>query len=280
MPPLENFSEGNIDEFYDTVLKLVKSCGKLINDKISKAKAIELKSSDIDLVTETDQQVEKLLIEGLTSQFPDHKFIGEESVADGAQCVLTDAPTWIIDPIDGTMNFVHSFPHSCISIALFIDQVPVIGVIYNPMLSQMFTARKGKGAFLNGKKISVSDKTNLSQALIMMEFGTSRDADKMKAVMENQQNLMPSVHGLRALGSAALDIAMVACGAADAYFEYGIHIWDIAAGEILIEEAGGVVMDPAGGEIDRMSRRVLVASSRQLAEQLVGKLAQFYPPRD
>lgn len=147
------------------------------------------------MVTETDQQVEKLLIKGLSTAFSDHKFIGEESVADGAQCALTDAPTWVIDPVDGTMNFVHSFPHSCISIALLINQVPEIGIIYNPMLDQLFTAKRGSGAYLNGRKISVSDKSSLSEALVMMEFGTSRDPEKMKVVLENQQSLMPSVHG-------------------------------------------------------------------------------------
>lgn len=221
-----------------------------------------------------------MLIDGLSKAFPDHKFIGEETVSSGAQCDFTDAPTWIIDPVDGTMNFVHSFPHSCISIALFINKLPVIGIIYNPMLDQLFTARKGKGAYLNGQKITVSGTKALADALIMMEFGTSRDPERRKVILENQQNLMPQVHGLRALGSAALNMAMVACGAADAYFEYGIHIWDIAAGEMIITEAGGVVIDPAGGEIDRLSRRVLAASNQELAEQLAKQLVQFYPERD
>ncbi|KAJ8929002.1 hypothetical protein NQ314_018361 [Rhamnusium bicolor] len=237
----------NIDLFYDTVLNLVKSAGELIQEKISsRNKFIEMKSNEIDLVTETDQQVEKLLIDGLSEEFPQHKFIGEESVSSGSQCCLTNVPTWIIDPIDGTMNFVHSFPHSCVSIALFINQKPEIGIIYNPMLNQLFTARRGKGAFLNGEPISVSGKTTLSDALIMMEFGTSRDPEKGTVVLENQKLLMPQVHGLRALGSAALDMAMVACGAADAYFEFGIHIWDIAAGELIVKEAGGIIMDPSG----------------------------------
>ncbi|XP_018578365.1 inositol monophosphatase 1 [Anoplophora glabripennis] len=279
---MSSLKNKDLDLFYDTVMSLVKTAGELINEKISsRSKLIEVKSSEIDLVTETDQQVEKLLIDGLSNHFPEHKFIGEESVSGGSQSVLTDAPTWIIDPIDGTMNFVHSFPHSCVSIALFINQKPEIGIVYNPMLNQMFTARKGKGAFLNGKSIKVSGKTSLSDALIMMEFGTSRDPEKGRVVLENQKILMPQVHGLRALGSAALDMAMVACGAADVYFEYGIHIWDIAAGELLVTEAGGFIMDPAGGEIDRLSRRVLVASSRELAEKLSQTLVQFYPtPRD
>lgn len=136
-----------------------------------------------------------MLFDGLSSQFPDHKFIGEETVSAGGQCNLTNAPTWIIDPIDGTMNFVHSFPHSCISIALFMDSKPQIGIIYNPMVEQLFIAIKGKGAYLNGKKIHVSAETQLKNALLMMENGTSREPDKMKAVIENFQNLLPLVHG-------------------------------------------------------------------------------------
>lgn len=175
-----------------------KACFKqLIKGRISsRTKKVDTKSGAIDFVTETDQEVERLLIEGLSKAFPDHKFIGEESVAGGARCTLTEAPTWIIDPVDGTMNFVHSFPHSCISIALFIDKLPVIGIVYNPMLNQLFTAQKGKGAYLNGEKISVSGTSELGDALIMMEFGTSRDPEKRRIILENQQKLMPQVHGL------------------------------------------------------------------------------------
>lgn len=168
---------------------------QLIKEKISEQKRIETKSCEIDFVTETDQQVEKLLIEGLSNQFPDHKFIGEETVSSGGQCNLTNAPTWIIDPIDGTMNFVHTFPHSCVSIGLFIDSLPQIGIIYNPMIEQLFTAIKGKGAYLNGRRIHVSGETKLSNALLMMENGTGRDPDRVKAVIENFKNLVPQVHG-------------------------------------------------------------------------------------
>lgn len=162
---------------------------------LARNKVVDVKSCEIDLVTETDQAVEKLLMENLIKHFPNHKFIGEESVAAGDQCSLTDAPTWIIDPIDGTMNFVHSFPHSCISLALFINQTPELGIIYNPVLNQLFTAQKNKGAFLNGQCIRVSDKTSLTDSLIMMEFGTSRDPVKSKVVLENQEILMTQVQG-------------------------------------------------------------------------------------
>ncbi|KAJ8957121.1 hypothetical protein NQ318_007337 [Aromia moschata] len=180
MSDKQNAEGQDLNLFYDTVLKLVNIAGELVNEKISQNKVTEIKSCEIDFVTETDQEVEKLLIDGLSNAFPDHKFIGEESVSSGTPCSFTDAPTWIIDPIDGTMNFIHSFPHSCISIALFINKVAEIAIIYNPMLKQQFTARRGNGAFLNGKPIKVSGKTSLSEALLMLEFGTSRDPEKVE----------------------------------------------------------------------------------------------------
>lgn len=269
-----------IDEYFDVALSLVKTCGNLITEHINGCKTFELKSSDIDFVTEVDKKVEETLIRGLSERFPTHKFIGEESVASGAKCNLTDDPTWIIDPVDGTMNFVHGFPHSCISVGLTIGKEPVAGIIYNPMLQQLFTAKKGQGAFLNNRQIHVSSIKELSGALISFEAGTSRDVEKQKVVFENFQRVISSGHGVRALGSAALNMAMVAMGGADANFEFGIHAWDTAAGAILVREAGGVVIDPAGGEFDILSRRVLCASTPELAQEIAKTIEQYYPERD
>ncbi|XP_015607059.1 inositol monophosphatase 1 [Cephus cinctus] len=269
-----------LDAYYEVVLSLVQEAGAVIRDKINRPKDIMTKSCDIDLVTESDQQVEKLLIDGLSSKFADHKFIGEESSSPGEKIELTDAPTWIIDPIDGTMNFVHGLPHTCVSIGLLIDKVPEIGIVYNPILEQLFTARRGQGAFLNNSPIHVSNQKELSKALIMLEMGTSKDPEKMKIVMENLHVLTPQVHGLRALGSAALDMCMVALGGADGHFEFGIHAWDIAAGDLIVREAGGICIDPAGGPLDLMSRRVLCAATTELAQELAKSLIQYYPERD
>nr|XP_021192800.2 inositol monophosphatase 1 [Helicoverpa armigera] len=269
-----------IDEYFDVALSLVKSAGNLISEHVSGCKVFEKKSCDIDLVTEIDKKVEETLIGGLSKQFPDHKFIGEESVASGVKCELTDAPTWIIDPVDGTMNFVHGFPHCCISLGLAVNKECVAGIIYNPNLQQLFTAKKGQGAFLNGRQIHVSQVTELRNALVAFEVGTSRDEERCKIVFENFKHVVSKGHGLRALGSAALNMAMVAMGGADANFEIGIHAWDIAAGDIIVREAGGVVIDPAGGPLDLLSRRVLCASTPQLAQELAKTLVQFYPERD
>lgn len=270
----------NIDEFFEAALSLVKTAGNLITEYREGCKLFELKSSDIDLVTEIDKKVEETLINGLSNKFPDHKFIGEETVSDGGKCELTDDPTWVIDPVDGTMNFVHGFPHSCISVGLMINKVGVAGIVYNPILQQLFTAKKGQGAYLNGKPIHVSQVTELKKALITFETGTSRDEERYKAMLENFQLIVNKGHGVRSLGSAALNMCMVALGGADAYFEFGIHAWDIAAGAVIVREAGGVCIDPAGGPLDVLSRRVLAAGTTELAQELAQTLVQFYPERD
>lgn len=269
-----------IDEYFETALSLVKTAGNLITDHISGCKVFELKSCDIDLVTEIDKKVEETLVGGLSSKYPDHKFIGEEAVSSGGKCELTDSPTWVIDPVDGTMNFVHGFPHSCISLGLLINKESVAGIIYNPILGQLFTAQKGKGAFCNGRPIHVSQVKELNKALITTETGTSRDEEKQKVVYQNLQKIIAQGHGIRCLGSAALNMAMVALGGADANYEFGIHAWDIAAGDILVREAGGVCIDPAGGPFDVLSRRVLCASTPELAQEMAKTLVQYYPERD
>ncbi len=161
----------------------------------SQRKTVQIKSHPTDFVTETDQQVEKLLIDGIRANYPNHQFIGEEDSSDGKKTVLTDAPTWIIDPIDGTMNFVHSFPHSAISIALFINKQTEIGIVFNPVLGQKFTARRGQGAFYNGRKVHVSEEKDISKALVMVEFGTNRGSEKIAIIMENLNKLVRKAHG-------------------------------------------------------------------------------------
>ncbi|XP_059613572.1 inositol monophosphatase 1-like [Phlebotomus argentipes] len=274
-------SDRDWDLCWETVNKLVDEAGKLIAARNSGSKTVAEKTDDIDLVTETDQQVEKLLVDGLHEKFPSHKFIGEEAFGEGRKSLLTDDPTWIIDPVDGTMNFVHSYPQSCVSIALWVNKSAELAVVYNPVFSQKFTARRGQGAYFNGQKITVSGQKALNKALITTEFGTSRETDKVRVTLENLAKVVPAVHGIRVTGSAALNMCMVAQGAADLNWEYGPHAWDMAAGDLIVREAGGVTMDPAGGPLDIMSRRVLAASSRELAEDFIKLLTQFYPqPRD
>ncbi|XP_039287705.1 inositol monophosphatase 1 [Nilaparvata lugens] len=269
----------DIDKFFDAAMKYALQGGELIKKANEEStKSFEFKLSAIDLVTETDKAVEKLLIEGLSKDFPDHKFIGEESSE--SKITLTDDPTWIIDPVDGTMNFVHGYPNVCISIALVINKVTEIGIIYNPFINWNFTAKRGRGSFLNDKKISVSKTKELSLALIGFELGTSRNEEKGKVVLENVNRLAPVVHGIRSAGSCAMNMALVAMGASDAYYEFGVHAWDYAAGDILVREAGGVAIDPAGGPLDLLSCRMLCAATQELSRELVDIIVQYYPKRD
>ncbi|KAK4325568.1 hypothetical protein Pmani_003855 [Petrolisthes manimaculis] len=267
-------------EWFTVALNLVKEAGKVVRAAINKKKNIEIKSSAVDLVTESDKAVEKMLITGLSETFPDHKFIGEESVAGGEKCVLTSEPTWIIDPIDGTMNFVHSFPYTCISVGLWVDKKAEIGIVYNPILEQMFTATKGEGAYLNGERIHTSGQTELNQALVFAEMGTSHDPVKVDTVLTNLTTLMTKVHGIRAMGSCALNICQLATGGVDICYEYGVHAWDMAAASLLVTEAGGVVVDTEGGEFDLMRRRVLCAATPELAAKIAPLLKQYQPEPD
>ena len=143
-------------EEFDFSLDLVKKCGEVIKKAFYSEKKISQKSAPNDLVTETDQEVEKLLITGLRDKFPDSKFIGEESVAAGSGCVLTEEPTWIIDPIDGTTNFVSSNPNMCTILGYMVNKEVMFGIVYNPILDQLWTAKKGFGAEHNGKKVRLS----------------------------------------------------------------------------------------------------------------------------
>ncbi|XP_003743657.1 inositol monophosphatase 1 [Galendromus occidentalis] len=267
-------SQKELDEFFHCALDLVKEAGQMVRSAIQEDKQVETKASFADLVTETDKGVEKLLISKLSEKFPGHSFIGEESTAGGTKNDLTDNPTWIIDPVDGTMNFVHTFPMVAVSVALAINKEIALGFIYNPVLELLYTARKGRGAFVNDAKLKVSSCTDLAKAVVMSEAGSGRDQERIDLIFQNMKNILPRAHGIRSLGSACMNMVMVAGGNADAYQEFGIHCWDIAAGKIIVEEAGGYVCDMNGGPLDLMARRVLCASSRELAEQIV-KLVKY-----
>lgn len=271
----------DLKNYLNVAIGLVKEVGPLIKSRVWGKKTIETKESNIDFVTETDKEVENILINGLHSAFPEHKFIGEETTSsERSPAILTDAPTWIIDPVDGTMNFVHCNPHVCVSVGLYVNKEPAVGIIYLPVFDFLLTAVKSKGAYLNGRQVHVSSVKDLSDALIFMEGGTSRDPEKINAVIENFGTLFSSSHGFRSSGSAAYNIAMVAIGAGDAYLEHGCHAWDMAAGCCIIKEAGGVMVDPSGGPFDIMSRRMIAASSDELAQQIAQKIKQYYPKRD
>ncbi|XP_072547338.1 inositol monophosphatase 1-like isoform X1 [Salminus brasiliensis] len=268
-------------ECMDYCLEVTIEAGKMIREALQRDISIMQKSSPVDLVTETDQKVEELIISSIKKKYPTHSFIGEESVAAGAPSILTDDPTWIIDPIDGTTNFVHRFPFVSVSIGFTVNKQIEFGVVYSCMEDKMYTARKGKGAFCNGVPIKVSGQQDITKSLILTEMGFKKDPEHFRIMMANMESILSiPVHGIRAPGSAAVNMCLVASGAADAYYHMGIHCWDMAGGAAIVTEAGGVIMDITGGAFDLMSRRLITASSRGIAECIAKKIQQFPCGRD
>lgn len=184
---------------------------------------------------------------------------------------VLDDPTWIVDPIDGTTNFVHRFPFSCVSVALAINKKVVVGVVYNPMMNELFTAVRGQGSFLNGEKLTISQTSDLKQALVATGFPYQRDDATLDHVLANIKLTLQHCRAVRRAGSAALDMCYVARGVFDLYYEAGVHAWDIAAGALIVEEAGGHVMDMYDAPFSLGLRRVACGNA-ELVKKLNGIL--------
>lgn len=265
----------------DVAVDITRKAGEVVLAAVKREKRVSSKSTPTDLVTEADQQVEQLIISTLKERYPTHRFIGEESSAAGERCVLTDEPTWIIDPIDGTCNFVHSFPMVAVSIGFAVKKELEFGVIYHCFDGTLYTARRGHGAFCNGAPIQVSKEKDFSKALILTEIGAKRDPATLDIFLGNMQKVLSApVHGVRIIGSSTLALCHIATGAAEAYYQYGLHCWDIAAAAVIIREAGGCVIDTSGGPLDLMSRRVVAAGSREMADFLVQQIQPISYERD
>ena len=241
---------------------------------------ISTKASLADLVTETDKATEELIIGHLKSQFPLHSFIGEESVAAGKKTELTNNPTWIIDPIDGTTNFVHKFPQVSISIALLVEKDTKVGIVYNPISNEMYSAKLGQGSYCNGEKLKVSNIQSLQNSLVITGFTSNRDPEVVDKVMTSIKRVLMRSHNIRSTGSAALNMAMIAAGSADVMYSWGLHSWDVAAGDLIIREAGGVVRNMDCSSFDLMSRQLLCGANIELLQQVAPLVEQLEFERD
>jgi len=263
------------DECLEFALGLARTAGDTIRKYFgSQTLNIEYKAA-IDLVTSVDKEVEEYIRTAISQRFPTHTFLGEESSA-GPE-MLSEQPTWIVDPIDGTTNFVHGLPFVSVSIAFAVDKQIQCGVVHNPILNETFTAARGRGAFLNGQPIHVAQRESLGQAVVATNVGYDRTPDGIEFMADNVKILLQNnVRSLRSLGSSATELSWVACGRLDLFYEFGIHIWDIAAATLIVEEAGGVVCDPNGGSLNLVSRRVLGAN-RKLAESTAAVLNCKHP---
>lgn len=241
---------------------LVKKIGRYQLDNFNKTLEVECKSSENDLVTNVDKTSEKKIITFIKEKYPSHSIIGEE----GANVDKEGNYRWIIDPLDGTNNFAHGFPIFTISIALQYEGEIVLGLVYYPVQDEMFYALKGEGAFLNGNKINVTMIDKVDHALLATGFPYDKASDPDNN-LNHLNRLLPKIRGLRRTGSAAYDLCNVARGSFDGYWEIKINLWDIAAGKLIIEEAGGKVL-----LVVKDKKYKVVAGNAELVQSLLQEL--------
>lgn len=239
----------------EEVLQLVKEVGEFIRNerKTFKPEVVEEKTFN-NLVSYVDKEAEKRLVERLSQIVPEAGFIAEEGTVTESESRWK----WIVDPLDGTTNFVHNIPAYSISVGLAYDEDIHLGVIYEITRDESFYAVKGKGAFLNGERIEVSPITELKQSLIATGF-PYYDFGRMESYLAILDKVMKLTHGARRIGSAAVDLAYVACGRFEGFFEYNLNPWDVAAGILLVKEAGGIVSDFSGGNNFLFGREIIAA---------------------
>lgn len=229
-------------EVMDTAVKAAKRAGALLKDNLDTKVEVEYKG-EVDLVTEMDKRAEDGIIDDIKAAFPDHGILTEES----AERKSDSRYRWIIDPLDGTTNYAHGFPIFCVSIALEDDGEVVLGVVFVPVLGELFTAEKGKGAFINGKPIKVSSTRELDKSLLATGFPYDiRNTEKNN--LDNFRNFSLKAQAIRRAGSAAIDLSYVACGRFDGFWEMKLNPWDVAAASLIVSEAGGRLTDFSGGE--------------------------------
>eukprot|EP00923_Selenidium_pygospionis_P029465 GHVN01052563.1.p1 GENE.GHVN01052563.1~~GHVN01052563.1.p1 ORF type:complete len:303 (-),score=41.56 GHVN01052563.1:330-1238(-) len=272
----------------DFVCEIAREAGKMILENLSKrSKELSFKISNADLVTETDVAVEKHVIQRIIKKYTTHRFFCEESVE--AEQRLTDEPTWIIDPIDGTTNFVHGVPLCCVSIGFAVNKTPQCGVVFNPGSNEMFVAAKGHGAYLNDVKITTSGCTDRTRALVTTGMSVSLahrlnnpnlDSDERNAIEEhmghvwyNIKAIVTQCQDIRRFGSIAQDLCYLACGRVDGVCEMTPKEWDICAAWVIVEEAGGVIVDYDNTALDISCHRCLGAASAELGEQIATLLS-------
>jgi myo-inositol-1(or 4)-monophosphatase len=248
-----------------------KETGTFIRNEQTKIQAsnIEVKGLN-DFVSYVDKTSEQMLIERLDKLIFDAGYIAEE----GTRTNHGKEFNWIIDPLDGTTNYLHGLPPHAISIALQQEETLVMGVVYEIVSGEMFYAWKDGGAWLNGQKIHVSTKNSLKDSLIATGF-PYHDFSKMKAYMQLFEYLMQNTHGIRRLGSAAVDLAYVACGRMDAFYEYGLKSWDVAAGGFIVKEAGGEIND-FYGENDWLFGQQMVCGTKDVCSELTDLTKKYF----
>lgn len=261
----------NLQQLTIQVANLARSTSKMLKQELKNFSVddIETKGKH-DFVSYVDKNTEKLLMEELGKILPEAGFIAEEH----QDTKRGERFNWVIDPLDGTTNFIHGIPVFSISIALLDGNEVVSGVVNEVNLNECFYAWKNSKAFLNGEEISVSNATKISDSLLATGFPYS-DYSLLKPYLEMFTHLLHHSHGVRRLGSAAVDLAYVACGRFEGFFEYGLNAWDVAAGTLIVKQAGGNVTDFKGGD-DYIFGRELIASNGNIHKEFLDNMKNFF----
>ncbi len=253
------------DEFLNIAKETIFRAGKILRENYGKKLNVKFKG-EVDLVTEVDHKSERSIVTMINSTFPDHQIIGEE----GTDIESTSQYRWFIDPLDGTTNYAHGFPCFAISIAVEDSGRIVVGVVYDPLRDECFTAIEGKGAYLNDQPISVSDTDRLEKALLATGFPYERKKAVDKYI-QPFRNFLLHAQEIRRAGAASIDLCYVAAGRLDGFWESKLHPWDIAAGALIVREAGGKMSDFKGNQFSIYGEETL-ASNGKIHEEMVGVL--------
>ena len=265
-------SSPNLHPMINVAIKAARAAGAIINRAALDVESVRVSQKQVnDFVTEVDQAAEQAIIDILLAAYPGHAIWAEESGrTQGAQ---DSDYVWIIDPLDGTTNFIHGLPIYCVSIALAVKGRVEQAVVYDPTRNDLFTATRGRGAFMNDRRLRVSKRVRLQECLISTGF-PFRPGDDFKTYLSMMSEVMQRSAGLRRPGAAALDLAYVAAGYTDAFFETGLQPWDVAAGSLLVTEAGGLVGNLTG-EADFLEQKECLAGSPRIYGLLVALLGKY-----
>ncbi|HEY3057396.1 MAG TPA: inositol monophosphatase family protein [Chloroflexota bacterium] len=252
----------------EVALVAAKASGQILRERVDSIREVRTKKSPVDLVTDVDVASEQQVLATLLDAFPAHSVVGEES---GTRTGSDPRFRWFVDPLDGTTNYAHGFPFYCVSIGLEVDGALALGVVYSPSLEELFVAEAGRGATLNGRPIRVSSIANLGDGLLATGFPYER-AEFPKA-LKSFEVMSMHCQAVRRAGSAALDLCYVACGRLDGFWEHRVQPWDLAAGALIVTEAGGQVSTTDGGPFDVEAGQVMASNGtvhREMTETLAG----------
>ena len=265
-------SMSELNAFLHVAIRAALEAGRLQQAHVGGELRIDTKTSETDLVTHVDKLCETRIREIVAEAYPDHTVLGEEqgygSATEGA-ADRDGSHRWIVDPIDGTLNFAHGFPFYCTSIGLEISGVPVVGVVYDSVRDELFTAVRGGGAFCNGRPLQVTRETVLKSAMLVTGFAYVED--RIVRNLDVFARMLPKTRSIRRAGAAALDLCYVAAGRVDGFWELGLQPWDVAAGTVILREAGGTLTGGDGSPY-RLGQETMVASNGALHARLIDAL--------